>query len=210
MLAGLAVVLFASLFATGGAGAFDFWWWMASNAAALTALSFILDRGYGPVLRADLRTGLAGKLAWGLASAAALYGVFWVGDHLSRAWFGAWAGDGIRRVYDFKHGAGLPRIVLLLALLIGPAEEIFWRGFLQRRLAWRYGRWAGFTIATALYSGAHLASGNAMLVAAAAVCGVAWGLIYLARGSVVLNVISHTAWDLAVFVLLPLGPGAGP
>ena len=144
------------------------------------------------------------KTALGLVSAAALYGVFWGGNLLSRAWFGEWAGQGIDSVYGLKSGASLTRIVLLIALLIGPTEEVFWRGLLQRQFAARWGRWGAFLLATALYAGVHISSGNPMLVLAAVVCGVFWGLLYLWRGSVLLNVVSHTAWDLAVFVLFPL------
>jgi hypothetical protein len=42
-----------------------------------------------------------------------------------------------------------------------------------------------------------------MLVAAAGVCGIFWGWLYLAFRSPILNVVSHTAWDLLVFVVLP-------
>lgn len=208
-LTGLAVVLFVSLFATGGIGAFDFWWWLGFNATLLVVLSLVLDPAYVPALRADLASGLARKVLIGLASAAVLYGVFWIGDQVSRAWFGAWAGHGIDSVYDLKHGAGPTRVLLLIALFIGPAEEIFWRGLLQRNLATRYGRWPGLVLATALYGGVHLASGNPMLVLAAVLCGVFWGWMYLRFGSVAMNVVSHTAWDLAVFVIWPLGAGGG-
>ncbi len=54
-----------------------------------------------------------------------------------------------------------------------------------------------------LYTAVHLASGNIMLVLAAAVCGVFWGWLYLRYRSPVLNIVSHTLWDLAVFVVFP-------
>ncbi len=199
----LSAVLFALLFRTGGLGAFDFWWWMGANSALLIGLSLILDRSYGLALMADLSTRPLPKIAWGLGSAAVLYGVFWGGNILSRAWFGGWAGEGIDAVYGLKSTAGMARIVLLITLLIGPAEEVLWRGLLQRQIARRRGRWPAVLLATALYGAVHVSSGNPMLVIAALVCGVFWGLLYLWRGSVLLNVVSHTAWDLAVFVLFP-------
>ena len=199
----LAAVLFALLFRTGGLGVFDFWRWMGANSALLIALSLILDRSYGPGLVADLRTRPLPKIAWGLGSAAVLYGVFWGGNILSRACSVGWGGVGIDSVYGLKSTAGMARIVLLIALLIGPAEEVLWRGLLQRHLARRGGRWPALLLATALYGAVHVSSGNPMLVIAALVCGAFWGLLYLWRGSVLLNVVSHTAWDLAVFVLFP-------
>jgi hypothetical protein len=43
-----------------------------------------------------------------------------------------------------------------------------------------------------------------MLVFAAAVCGVFWGLLYTAWQSPVLNAVSHTAWALMIFIIRPL------
>jgi membrane protease YdiL (CAAX protease family) len=48
-----------------------------------------------------------------------------------------------------------------------------------------------------------VASGNPMIILAAAVCGIFWGGLYLRFRSPVLNAVSHTVWDLLVFVILP-------
>lgn len=63
----------------------------------------------------------------------------------------------------------------------------------------------GFLVATGIYTGVHLAGGNPILVLAAGVCGLFWGWLYLRYRSLLLNVTSHTAWDVAVFLLFPLG-----
>ena len=57
--------------------------------------------------------------------------------------------------------------------------------------------------ATALYAVVHLSSGNPMLILAALVCGLFWGLLYQRTGSITLVVISHTAWNLTVFLGFP-------
>ena len=59
-----------------------------------------------------------------------------------------------------------------------PAEEIFWRGFLQRRLMLRLGSFWGWIIASVLYAAVHISSLNFMLVGAAGVAGLFWGLLY--------------------------------
>jgi uncharacterized protein len=51
------------------------------------------------------------------------------------------------------------RVVLLLALLIGPGEELFWRGFLQRRWQIRFGPVRGFLLTAGLYTLVHAATG---------------------------------------------------
>ncbi len=201
--AALATALFTGLFATGGIGAFDFWWWMGTNAVVLLAAGFLLDPSYAPALRDDLRTRPLAKIAGGLVSAMVLYGIFWVGNLVLRSVIGAPAGQGIDRVYGFREGATLVRVALTIALLIGPTEEVFWRGLLQRNLAVRVGPVRALGLATALYAGVHLASGNPALVLAALVCGVFWGWMYLRWRSVLMNVVSHTAWDLLAFLILP-------
>ncbi len=197
-----AAVLFVLLFLGRGLGPLDFWWSMSGAILVLIGLGAALDRTYPASIARDLRSGALRKLSLGLLTAVALYGIFWVGNEVSR-WLFPFAAGGIGRVYGFKAGAALPRIILLMALIIGPGEEIFWRAYLQRRWQARFGRWPGFLAAAALYALVHVASGNIMLVLAAAVCGVFWGFLYMRTGSVLLVAVSHTAWDLAVFVLWP-------
>ncbi|MBM3310777.1 MAG: CPBP family intramembrane metalloprotease [Candidatus Aminicenantes bacterium] len=199
---GLAVLLFVPLFVFRRLGPLDFWWWMSANIVVLTALAARFDGGYLKALAADIREGAGRKAAWGVLSAAALYGLFWAGNKLARLVL-PFAAGGIADVYAFKAGASVVRVVLLMALVIGPGEELVWRAFLQRRAQQRFGPGAGFLAAAALYALVHAGSGNPMLVLAAAVCGLFWGFLYLRTGSAVLVAVSHTLWDLAVFVLFP-------
>ena len=202
VLAVSAVLLFVPLFMFRSVGPLDFWWWMSANITLLSALSFFLDKNFGPFLRTDLGRGAAWKAGLGVLAAAALYGLFLAGNALSRQIL-PFAGAGISEVYGFKTGAGLPRIVILMALLIGPGEELFWRGFLQRRFQAHFGGLAGWLLATAIYAVVHAGSGNPMLVLAAVVCGLFWGFLFLRTRSVWLVAVSHTVWDLAVFVVFP-------
>ncbi len=197
-----AAALFVPLFAFRGLGPLDFWWSMGSAVVLLAGLGAALDRGYPAALLRDAATGVPRKIVLGLAAAAVLYAVFWCGNAASRALF-PFAAGGIGRVYGLKAGASLARVVALLAFVIGPGEEVFWRGYLQRRWQARFGAWPGFLAAAALYAAVHVATGNVMLVLAAGVCGLFWGFLYMRTGSVLLVAVSHTAWDLAVFVLWP-------
>lgn len=204
IVAASAVALFVPLFIFRSAGPLDFWWWMSLNIVLASGLGAVLDRAYFSLLRADLLSRPGKKILLGLLAAAALYAVFFAGNFLSRLVL-PFAETGIGAVYGFKSGASLPRIVLLMALLIGPGEEVFWRGFLQRRWQARFGSGRGYLLATALYTAVHAGSGNVMLVLAAAVCGLFWGFLYRRTGSVLLVAVSHTVWDLAVFVAFPFG-----
>ena len=199
----LAVVLFLPLFMTRGLGTFDFWWWMSANLVVLLALAAGFDRGWREDVTGDLKQKVLNKLGAGLVSALALYGVFYAGNLAARFLF-PFAGAGIENVYAFKDNVDPARILLLMVLVIGPGEELFWRGFLQRRLQIEKGPLQGFLLATLLYTAVHLASGNIMLVLAAGVCGLFWGFLYLRTGSLLLNVVSHTVWDIAIFLVFPV------
>ena len=200
---GLALALFTLLFATGGLGALDFWWSMSALAVLLTGLAIGLDRSFLHHLMDDARRGWGRALGWGIVGAAVLYAVFFVGNGILRSWFGEVGGAGIDRVYALKSGVNTTRIAWLIALVIGPAEEFFWRAFLQRRLSARFGAMRGVTLAVLLYASAHIASGNPALMLAALVCGIFWGVLYARMQSVWINVVSHTVWDLAVFLWFP-------
>lgn len=204
-LAGVAVliaVLFVLLFSFRRLGPLDFWWWMALNVSLTAGLSLAADRGFAFRLKEDLTTGLARKTGLGLASAALLYGLFAAG-RLAAIKIFPFAAAGIASIYGLKSGAGIPRLILLVGLLIGPGEEIVWRGFLQENLGRRLGRGTGLALAALIYMLVHVGSGNIMLVLAAGVCGLFWGSTYGIFRSTVLNSVSHAAWALLVFVIVP-------
>ena len=198
----LATILFVPLFVTRGLGPIDFWWWLSANLIILIAIAAFFDPAWRSSMSQDLAGNIHFKIGMGVLSAALLYLVFAVGNFLSRNIF-SFAGSGIQDVYAFKMGASRFRIAVLMFFIIGPGEELFWRGFLQRRLQEKTGKYMGFFLATAIYTLVHLGSGNAMLVLAAAVCGLFWGYLYLRYGSITLNVVSHTLWDVTVFLWLP-------
>jgi membrane protease YdiL (CAAX protease family) len=197
-----AVALFVPLFLTGGIGPFDFWWWMTVNLVALLTLVQFVDASWRHALVSDFQDHPARKAAAGILSALVLYGIFWLGNKLSCFLFPGAARD-IAAVYGYKGQASGLRIALLMLLIIGPGEELFWRGFLQRRLANRLDGRRGWLWATGVYTAIHLVSGNPMLVVAAGVCGLFWGWLYWKRGSLLLNIVSHTIWDIGVFLLFP-------
>jgi len=202
LIALLAAVLFIPLFIFRSLGPVDFWWWMSFNLVLLIGLSLAADKSFSGLILSDIKSMPARKVSMGILSALILYGIFFIGNGLIRL-LCPLAGKGIGQVYGFKAGASPLRIVLLMALLIGPGEELFWRGFLQRRWQSFFGPVAGWLISTALYALIHAGSGNLMLVLAAVVCGLFWGALYLRYRSVLLIAVSHTLWDLLVFIVAP-------
>ena len=200
----IAAALFGPLMAWRRLGPLDFWWGMSASVSGLVILSAVVDNTQRSALLQDWKEGLARKIGLGVLSAFGLYGVFWAGNAFSRAIFPSAATD-IGAVYDFKQGASIIRIGLLIVFIIGPGEELFWRGFLQRRWQKRVGPLSGWLLAAGFYALVHTGSGNPMLVVSALVCGLFWGALYVWFRSAILVAVSHTLWDLLIFIIFPLG-----
>lgn len=171
------------------------------------------DDGFGRAAYAALvplgRQSLPGALGCfiyyglGVGLSVGLWCFFWLGDKVSQLLF-SFARPQVDAIYDM--GSSFPRwaIALLLLFVIGPAEELFWRGFVQRRMAERWGAWGGFAVATLCYTLVHVWSGNLMLLLAAAACGFCWGLLYcLLPKRLPALILSHALWDAAAFVFFP-------
>ena len=135
-----------------------FWIKISFSAATLALLSLWLQSNRTQALKFD-----AAAVILGLLSAAALYLIFWVGNTVA-SFLLSFAGQQIAGVYD--KGAGTPMwvIALLLFFVTGPAEELYWRGYLQKNLMVRFGPWRGWLLATVLYAGVHIWSLNFMLI----------------------------------------------
>ncbi len=174
--------------------------WLKINASVITlaALSLVLR----PPAPGELRPR-ARDLAWGLGSAAVLWLLFWLGKAVSLHIF-PFASEQIGAIYRQGQGVPLPLMALSIFFITGPCEELFWRRFVQQGLMERLGPGRGWLGATALYAGAHLSSLNLMLVAAAAVAGAFWGLLYWKLGRIPPAVISHAVWSSVIFALLPI------
>jgi len=140
----------------------------------------------------------------GAASAAALYATFRLGDRFARRFVPG--GDRqIRDIYTLRELRPRSETALRLVTVIGPAEELFWRGLVQEVLMRRHGRWRGAAMATIAYSAAHVTSGNFTLVGAAGVAGAHWSVLYAAGVPIGALVVSHCAWDVWIFLVAPTG-----
>lgn len=198
----LGVALFVPLFIYRQIVVLDFWWWMSINLFLLIFLSLLTSKKQFIYLKKDISSRDTFKIFYGIASAVVLYILFYFGNILIRQMFD-FAGGDIQQVYGFKGDADALRIGLLMLFIIGPGEELFWRGYIQGILSEKLGKMKGYLLATALYTLVHVATGNLVLILAALVCGLFWGWLFLKYKSVLMNSISHTVWDITVFILLP-------
>ena len=195
----VALLLWTLMFCPLTAPRFDFWEMMAGSALLLSGLATLFAPAWWTRMKFDMRNILLGVVV-----AIVLWCVFWVGDKVS-SWMFNFARPQVDLIYGIKEGESPWALSLLLLLLIGPAEEIFWRGYVQERMSKKWGLNRGYLIATACYTLVHVPSCNFMLVMASMVCGLAWGFLYRQMPQHFTGiVISHALWDAAVFVWFPI------
>ena len=195
----ITTLLWFFMFSTWTKSYINFWAGMAIAGGILTTIALLTDKKY-------LKEIYAFKYKYiiiGILSAIILYFVFYLGNYCSQLLF-SFAGSQIENVYSNKVQANPIIISLLLLFWIGPAEEIFWRGFIQFNLNKKYGEWKGLLFASLIYALVHIWSFNFMLIMAALVCGLFWGLMFNRYKSVVPVIISHAIWDFMIFILVPI------
>ncbi|MBQ0062533.1 MAG: CPBP family intramembrane metalloprotease [Prevotella sp.] len=196
----VAAVLWFIMFSPWTAPHINFWYMMTASAAILITLSVCFGEWKG---RNGKRFSLPFTLFCAVAIAVALWMAFWIGDKLSQLMFD-FARPQVDLIYSIKGSTSKIYIALALLFIIGPAEELFWRGYIQEFMQQRLGKNLGFVVATLVYTLIHIWSFNFMLIMAALVCGVCWGLLYrIDRRLLPALIISHALWDTAAFVVFP-------
>ena len=195
----IATALWTIMFSPATAPYVNFWWMMTASACTLSALATIFNPGWWKQVRID-----ASNIILGVVIAFALWSIFWIGDKLSQIMFN-FARPQVDLIYSMKDGESAWLLTALMLFLIGPAEEIFWRGYIQKTFAARWNPNIGFIVTTAIYGLVHAGSCNFMLTMAALVAGFVWGLLYRffpnRFGAII---ISHALWDVAVFIWFPI------
>ena len=198
----IALILWFIMFSKLTSGIANFWVEMSISAVALSILALTGLRGE-KMSCTGLKEILL-QIVAGVTIAFALWGIFWIGNAVSSILFD-FARPQVEDVYGMKTGTSPMLIGILLLVLIGPAEEFFWRGYVQRTIANLKNPAVAFVITLAIYSFAHIWSGNFMLVMAAMVAGAVWGLLYWWKPSLLpALIVSHALWDALVFVILPI------
>ena len=173
-----------------------FWQRMTGTAIGLGSLSLLSSK---ELRRQRLEPS---DLALGAAIATGLYGVFAIGDRAARVLMPNGDQD-IGNIYELRRLRSRLELALRLALVIAPAEELFWRGLLQGALGRRLGRSKAAAASAALYGGAHLCTGNLTLVGAATVAGAGWSGLAAVGTPMPALVVSHCLWDVWIFLVRP-------
>lgn len=195
----IAAVLWTVMFSPWTSPYINFWIMMTCSGIVLTSYSTWASPGWWKDVTFDVS-----NIVLGVLLAVVLWGIFWIGDCLSSLMFD-FARPQVDMIYGMKDGEDPWILTGLMLLIIGPAEEIFWRGYIQNSLSKRWSPNIGFIVTTLIYGLVHLPKFNFMLIMAAFVAGFVWGLAYRffpeKFGAIV---ISHALWDCAVFIWFPI------
>ena len=177
----------------------NFWIKLAVSAALLASASGYFTREEIP----DLLRMRVIDLPVGLASAAILYAVFFVGNMVLIDLLPS-AQAGIKAVYAPKSALPSRAAGALLLCLTALAEEVFWRGFVQRIVVRKTGIALGIALGVLFYAGVHAWSLNVPLILAAVVAGAVWAVQFQLTKSLPSVIVSHAVWSVSIFLLLPV------
>jgi uncharacterized protein len=138
----------------------------------------------------------------GVISGLLLYSLFWLGvqvfDLLNLPF-----DSSVKKLYRW-FAPSLFWQYLALILVAAPGEELFWRGFIQKRLLRYFGTFGSIMLSALLYASVHIYSGTIILMLAAFLSGLMWGALYLWKKSMPLVIVSHIVFDIMIFIILPL------
>jgi uncharacterized protein len=160
-------------------------WAVGSFASGPLHLGHTLSRG-------TLRRPIVAPIAVGLA----LAGVFVLGAIVIRTIppLASLAED----VLGYARASNL-WIIVVITLVNGVTEELFFRGALFAAIGARF----PVLISTIIYSLATVAGGNPILVFAAAMLGTVVALQRRAGGGVLAPILTHVTWSLTMLLALP-------
>ncbi len=171
-----------------------FWYIFSASLLLLISYSIIMEE-------VEDKASFGTFITYGALSGFLLYGLFWAGYSLLEI-LNLPLVNQVEKLY----GRFSPSFIwhyIVLILIIVPGEEVFWRGFVQKRLMKLTTVKLSIILSSLLYSSVHFYSGYWMLAFAALIAGLFWGWLYAWKRSIPLVIVSHLIFDLLMFVLLP-------
>jgi membrane protease YdiL (CAAX protease family) len=135
------------------------------------------------------------RVAWGLAAGLAQVGA----TKLLLALGPALAAKSAP-LYAWQAGHSTAYLLATLPIIV-LAEELVWRGVVTRSVKGR--RDARVLAGALLFAAAHVASGHALLLAAAVACGAFWGALAEYFDDLTPPFVAHLLWDAALLFVWP-------
>jgi membrane protease YdiL (CAAX protease family) len=150
----------------------------------------------------DDEASLVKYITIGVFSGLLIYFLFWLGLQVIEV-LNLPLDKSIKKLYRW-FAPSLFWQYLALILVAAPGEELFWRGFVQKRLLRYLGALGSIFVAALLYASVHIYSGEFILMFAAFISGLIWGALYLWKKSMPLVIVSHIVFDIMIFIILRL------
>ncbi len=143
------------------------------------------------------------NLMLGLISGLMLYFTFYIGKllviglNMTAAW------DSLIDLYDLIQPEDWKQYAALFMVII-PGEELFWRGYVQKRLSRSFTGWKPVILGSFLYASAQIYSGSILLFLSAIVAGLFFGSLYKLKENMALIIIAHLIFDTLLMIVLPI------
>jgi membrane protease YdiL (CAAX protease family) len=180
------------------AGRFGLWVSLGSVAVLAGTLVLIVD---GAELRPRLRPSVA-QLVLGAAAGALMAALTYTLYAPATRLVPAIVPETIGLYVAFKTLSPALSAIVLLPVVAG--EELVWRGVVHATLWRRLGPTATVLVGALVYALAHAPVGSLLLVVTALACGLVWGGLRAATGSLMASLVAHLVWDATVLLAFPL------
>lgn len=172
-----------------------FWYIFTASMLFLISFSIVNEK-------TDNNLSFLSYLFYGILSGIILFFIFFLGKTILDFFNLPFAKE-VGQMYKRLAPTSVWHYVVLFFIII-PGEEIFWRGFVQKRLLRMMSVPASIFTMALMYTSAQIYSGTIILPLAAFVSGLFWGYLYVWKKSLSLCIVSHLVFDLFLFAIYPL------
>ncbi|MCU09179.1 CPBP family intramembrane metalloprotease [Listeria monocytogenes] len=171
--------------------------WYLYGAGMLFLLSFVI---FNDDLKKEF-SFVKGILP-GIFSGIVLYIIFYIGAFIIKVMPGGLE-NSVEVAFN-KYSTHSLIIWLLLIVAIIPGEEIFWRGFVLKRLNHYFNPWFSNVFAALLCMVMMFPSGNFAAIIGIFVASLVWNIMYSYRPSLLMLYLSHLTFAFLLLAALPI------
>ncbi|MBC1424463.1 CPBP family intramembrane glutamic endopeptidase [Listeria seeligeri] len=171
--------------------------WYLYGAGMLFLLSFV-------IFNDDLKKeySFSKGILPGIFSGIVLYIVFYIGAFILKVMPGSLE-NSVAAAFD-KYATDSWVIWLLMIVAIIPGEEIFWRGFVLKRLNNYFNPWFSNIFAALICMVMMFPSGNFAAIIGIFVASLVWNIMYSYRPSLLMVYMSHLTFAFILLAALPI------
>ncbi len=186
----------------------EFWFTLAASSWVLGTLS--MQRTGFPIKNEDISFKALGL---GIVLAVLLYFIFFLGfkvfsllEPLLISWNLPLVSnfqEDLNYLSSLKHEVSLLFVCLVIIFITSPYEEFFWRAYVQGIIEQKTSPFMGILFSSLLYMGVQLSTGSLPLILASFIAGIYFASIYYYTKNLLICIITHIIWALAVFIIFP-------